>query len=76
MSYLPVLARDSKNLCSRVTCVCTPIAQVRNTRERLSMYVRTHEPQRSRAMQTRATVRTYSLVHTIVFIILSSLVSR
>ena len=39
-SYLRVLAQASQNLCSRVTCVCTPIARVRNTRERLSMYVR------------------------------------
>ena len=26
-------------LCSRVTCVCTTIARVRNTREHLSMYI-------------------------------------
>ena len=40
-SYLRALAQASQSLCSRVTCVCTPIARVRNTRERLFMHVRT-----------------------------------
>ena len=39
-SDLRALARASQSLCSRVTCVHTPIARVRNTRERLSMHVR------------------------------------
>ena len=43
--FLRVLASDlraraSQSLCLRVICVCTPIARVRNTRERLSMQVR------------------------------------
>ena len=38
-SDLRALARASQSLCSRVTCVHTPIARVRNTCERLSMHV-------------------------------------
>ena len=39
-SDLRALARASQSLCSRGTCVHTPIARVRNTCERLSMHVR------------------------------------
>ena len=38
-SYLRALTRASQSLCSRVTCVCTPIVRVRNICERLSMHV-------------------------------------